>query len=245
MGLIGKLMSACLKKEKRPFCSAIVVAAGQSTRMHGENKIFSDLYGMPVIAHTLSAIQASEYIDEIVVVTREENIVAVADICAANNISKTTKIVCGGAERADSVLIGTVEASPKAELLAIHDAARPLVTQNVIADVVLAAARFGAAITAIPVHDTLKKIKNGVVVETIDRSEVFSVQTPQVFRADLLKAALHNAKKNKINITDDSMAAEAIGITVHVTSGSFENIKITTPEDLFVAETIIIKRNSI
>lgn len=245
MGIIGKLITSRIKKEKRPFCSAVVVAAGQSQRMGGENKLFLDLCGIPVIAHTLMAIQSSEYIDEIVIVTREENIVKMADLCATYKIGKATKIVCGGAERIDSVLIGAVESSPEAELMAVHDGARPLVTSEVIADAVRNATRFGSAVPAIPVYDTLKKVKNGMIVKTIDRSEVFAVQTPQVFQIDVLKAALQNAKKKKLVVTDDSMAAEAMGIAVKISRGSAENIKITTPNDLAVAEAIIEKRGKI
>lgn len=242
MGIFGKLFSAYMKKEKRPFCSAIIVAAGQSRRMGGEDKIFSELCGSPVIIHTLMAFQESDYIDEIIVVARDEAIARIADICAEKNLNKVMKIVCGGEKRIDSVLIGVTEASSEAELLAIHDGARPLVTSEIIAGTVKDAVRFGAAAPAVSVHDTLKRAKNGIITETVDRSEIFAVQTPQVFRSSVIKAALQNAKTKGQNVTDDCMAAEAMGVSIKLSQGSFENIKITTPDDLTVAEAIIRKR---
>lgn len=242
MGIFGKLLSAYVKKERRPFCSAVIVAAGQSRRMGGEDKIFSDLCGLPVIVRTLMTFQSSEYIDEIIVVTRENSVSRIAELCETANISKVSKIVCGGDERIDSVLAGTAAASPSAELLAIHDGARPLVTPDIIEDTLKDATRFGAAAPAVKVHDTLKRAKNGIITETVDRSEIFAVQTPQVFRAPIIKAALQNAKKKALEVTDDCMAAEAMGVSIKLSQGSIENFKITTPKDLLAAAAVVEKR---
>lgn len=242
--IISKLASAFIKKSKKPFCTAVVVAAGSSSRMGGEDKIFTELGGIPVLAHSLTTLQNVSCISEIVIVTREENIVPAADLCAGFGITKATKIVAGGAERADSVLIGVSESSPKADLIAVHDGARPFVTAKIITDTVEKAHTHKAAAPYVPVNDTIKTVKNGVVVKTLDRSTLAAMQTPQVFAADLLKAALQNAKTKGALVTDDCSAVELLGATVYLTDGSFENIKITRQADIAVAESILKARGN-
>ncbi|MGM9522068.1 MAG: 2-C-methyl-D-erythritol 4-phosphate cytidylyltransferase [Oscillospiraceae bacterium] len=241
-GLFNRLFKSFRDSENRPFCTAIVAAAGSSSRMGGEDKLFAELDGIPVIAHTLMQLQESAYINEIVVVTQEKSIVPIADICAAYGIDKATKIVCGGSERLDSVLIGTLEASSEAEFLAVQDGARPLVTQEVISAAMEAAYKGNAAAPAVPVSDTIKTAENGFVTSTPDRSKLFAVQTPQVFRTEILKAALQNAKDKGLSVTDDCSAVEALGVAVALSTGSHENIKITTPVDITVAEAILDAR---
>lgn len=192
-----------------------------------------------VIAHTLRALECCPYIHEIVIVTREDMIVPLAQLCADYSISKVSKVVLGGETRAHSVRLGMLEISERASLIAIHDAARPLVTQEVLAEVIQTAARSGAAAPAIPVKDTIKRATDGIVEETPNRSELFAVQTPQVFEADLIRAALHQAIEQNIPLTDDCSAVERLGMKVTLTRGSEENIKITTPTDLIVAEAIL------
>lgn len=226
-----------------PYCTAVVAAAGSSTRMQGEDKIMLPLQDEPVIVHTLRALEACPYIHEVIVVTREDLIVPIAKLCSDYFLSKVSKVIVGGETRAHSVRLGVLEASPKAKLIAIQDGARPLVTQEVLEEVMLTAAKCGAAAPAIPVKDTIKRAANGIVEETPDRSELFAVQTPQVFEADLIRAALHQAVEENIPVTDDCSAVERLGMKVTLTQGSEENIKITTPTDLIVAEALLIGRD--
>lgn len=193
----------------------------------------------PVILHTLRALEICPYIQEIVVVTREDLIVPISKLCADYFLSKVSKVVLGGETRAHSVRLGVLEVSDKARLIAVQDGARPLVTPQVLERVVLAAAKCGAAAPAIPVKDTIKRAVAGIVEETPDRTELFAIQTPQVFEADLIRAALHRVVEENIPITDDCSAVEQLGMKVTLTEGSDENIKITTPTDLILAESLL------
>lgn len=229
------------KQKNEPYCAAIVAAAGSSTRM-GQDKIMLDLAGEPVIVHTLRALELCPHIHEIVVVTREELIVPISKLCADAGLTKVSKVILGGATRVHSVRLGTLEVSERAELIAIQDGARPLVTQRVLSEVIQTAAKCAAAAPAIPVKDTLKRASDGIVQETPDRSEFYAVQTPQVFEADLIRAALHQAVEQELPITDDCSAVERLGMKVTLTAGSEENIKITTPTDLIIAEALLAGR---
>ncbi len=242
--IIAKVLGRAVTWNKLPFGTAIVAAAGSSERMEGEDKLFADLCGLPVLGWSLRALEASPNVHEIIVVTREDSIVPTADLCAELEITKATKILCGGEDRLSSVLIGLAEASPDAEYIAVHDGARPLVTEEIVADAFSKAYKYNAACPGVPVNDTVKRVSDGFVTDTPDRSAVYAVQTPQVFSADVLKAALHNAKIKKLKITDDCGAAEAIGIKPAVSLGSYENIKITRPVDLKLAEAIIEARRA-
>ena len=226
------------EEESQLFCSAIVPAAGSSSRMGGENKLFATIGGVPVLARTLLALSQSEQIGEIVVAAREEDLLTVADLCRAYDITKPMKVVIGGASRAESVMCALQECAPNATLVAIHDAARPLVTREVIDAAIEKAETCYAAAPAVCVKDTIKIAENGVVKATPDRSTLFAVQTPQVFDRDLLTGALRAALDRGMPITDDCSAVELLGKEVYLTQGSYENIKITTPEDLPVAEAI-------
>ena len=232
------------KQARLPYCAAVVAAAGSSARMGGEDKIMLPLMGEPVIVHTLRALEYCPYIQEIIVVTREELIVPLSKLCADYFLTKVSKVLLGGDTRTRSVRLGVAEVSDKAELIAIHDGARPLVTPEVLEDVILTAARCAAAAPAIPVKDTIKRAADGVVTETPDRSELFAVQTPQVFEADLIRAALQQAVEEDVPLTDDCAAVERLGMKVTLTRGAAENIKITTPSDLAVAEALLQWRES-
>lgn len=230
------------KEDRIPYCAAIVPAAGSSSRMGGDDKIMLSLQGVPVIIHTLRALEFNPYIQEIVVVTREDLIVPIANLCAEYAIRKVTKVIAGGATRAHSVRLGLMEVSERAELVAIHDGARPLLTQSVLEDAVRTAAKTGAAAPAIPVKDTIKRAADNVVIDTPDRSQLFAVQTPQVFQADLIRAALHSAIEESVFVTDDCSAVERLGMKVTLTAGSDENLKITTPTDMVIAEALLSRR---
>lgn len=237
-GLLRRLLGEKDIERPRPFCSAIVVAAGRSERFGAENKMFAKLGGMPVLAHSLLTFEKSVCISEIIVVVRPENIVTVGDLCKDFGITKANKVILGGAERSASALLGLTEASREAEFAAIHDGARPNVTGKIIEDALEAAIKYNAAAPAVPVNDTVKSAKNNIVTKTLDRKNLFAVQTPQIFNIDLIKAALHKVVSENIPVTDDCMAVELMGASVYLTQGSFENIKITTSADLIIAEAV-------
>lgn len=203
-----------------------------------------ELAEVPVIVHTLRALDHCPYIHEIIVVTRQELLVPISKLCAEYVLTKVRKVVVGGATRAESVYMGIREVSEQARLIAIQDGARPLVSQDVLQEVILTAEKCGAAAPAIPVKDTIKQAENGVVTETPDRAKLFAVQTPQVFEADLIRAALHKIVEERLPVTDDCSAVELLGMKVTLTQGSDENIKITTPADLILAEALLQWRDA-
>ena len=233
-----------VQDKTRPFCTAIVPAAGSSTRMGGQDKLLADLCGTPVLMRTLCAIDKTELVDEIIVATRPD-LLTVADLCSRCGLHKPVKVVLGGPTRAQSVLAAAVEANPKAGLLAVHDAARPLVDPAEFDEIIRFACRTNAAAPAVPVTDTIKTADptDGRVLSTPDRSTLFAVQTPQVMEASLLKAALQSAIDAGVELTDDCSAVERLGKEVYLATGSRENIKITTPLDLLIAEAILRGRD--
>ena len=220
-----------------PRCAAVVPAAGSSRRMSGEDKIFMSLSGVPVLYRTVAVLAQCEYIEEIVVAVRDDSVQRAAELL--KDIDKVTFIIAGGDERLDSVAAAVGSVSKKAKYIIVHDGARPLVTTEIIDDAVKAAKTYGASACAVPVKDTIKIADRGVVKNTPDRSTLFAVQTPQVFDADLLRCALKNAQDKDLTVTDDCMAVEALGGTVLLSKGSYENIKITTPSDIPAAEAIL------
>ena len=238
MGIFGRMKKE-LRKAKQPKASAVIVAAGSSRRMQGVDKICADLGGSPVILRSIAAFEASPFIDEIIVVTREDLIPVVGRLCADFGMKKVRCVVKGGDNRVESVQRGLMHISREAELAAIHDGARPLVTPEVIERTVTLAAETGAAIPAVPVKDTIKKVVDGVICATPQRSELFAAQTPQIFKADVLKAALTKAVDEQLEITDDASAVELLGMSVSITEGDECNIKITTQADLILAEAIL------
>lgn len=223
-------------EEKR--CGGIIVAAGSARRMQGIDKMLEPLMGIPVLLHTVRALAASPRIGSIYIVTREDLIPVVESLCRGEE--KLRKVLPGGESRGESVLCGL--AAAREELVAIHDGARPLVTAQIIDETIAAAERWGAAAPAIPVHDTVKIAKNGIVTETPDRSTLFAVQTPQVFRRCEIEEAIRHGLQEGLPLTDDCSAAEYAGQTVRLTNGSVENIKITVPTDLLLAEAILKER---
>ena len=241
MSLLQKMFGK-RRKQTRPYCAALIAAAGSSTRYGGENKLLQPLDGIPVLVRTLLAIDSTQGIDEIIIAAREDELLHDAELCKAFGIRKPVKVIVGGATRTESVLRAALEASSEAEFFAVQDGARPLVTPALIDEVIAAAWTHLAAAPAIPVRDTIKVAHNALVERTPDRSTLFAVQTPQVFSADLLKAALQSALTDGATITDDCSAVERIGKEVYLTEGSEENLKITTPLDLVIAEAILQRR---
>ena len=231
---------AIREKIGRPYCAAIIVAAGASTRMAGTNKILTVLENLPVICRTVNVFDKCSMIDEIIVVTQKELLEKVSRYLKA--YEKMRMVVAGGETRTDSVMAGLAAVSDRAQLVAVHDGARPLVTGEVICRTVTKAKKFAAAAPAVRVKDTIKVSSDGSVEETPDRSTLYAVQTPQVFDRDLLAAALLNAREKGLSITDDCSAVEALGMPVQLTDGDEENLKITTPLDLDLAALILHRR---
>ena len=230
--------------DERPACSAVVLAAGSSSRM-GSDKILARLCELPVLARTLMAFQTSDCVQEIVVVTTAEKLAEVTELCREYNFGKVSKVVTGGKTRAESALTGVSEVSGRAQLIAIHDGARPLVTEELIRRTVETAAEKYAAVPAIRSTDTLKTSDDsGAVCGTVDRETTWRIQTPQVFKADLIKGALTKAMKQNLPLTDDSSAMELLGVKTYLVEGDEENIKLTKPLDLILAEAIIRDRRT-
>ncbi|MBR5203060.1 MAG: 2-C-methyl-D-erythritol 4-phosphate cytidylyltransferase [Clostridia bacterium] len=226
----------------KKYVSAVIVSAGNSTRMGGINKQFLEINGVPVLVHTLQVFDESDHIDEIVVVTRESDIEDVKALITSHNINKVSKVVKGGETRQISVLNGVVSTSDDADYVAIHDGARPLVTTKVIDDTLEQAILYGAAATGVRVKDTVKQVndKNDIVA-TPDRSYLRFIQTPQIFDKSLYIDAVNTVENSK-DFTDDCMLIEAYGQIVRFVDGDYENIKITTPEDVELAESYLKRR---
>lgn len=235
-----KLLNLFKKSEtKEPHCSAVIVAAGSSQRM-GSDKLMMKLGEIPVLARTLKAFQSSPLVDEIVVVTRLDKLQEIADLCKEYGIDKVSRVIAGGKTRTESALAGVSEVSSSAKLIAIHDGARPLVTADVILRTVYAAAEHMAAAPAVPSVDTLKAVDaEGCIIGTVDRETTLRIQTPQIFRAELIKGALTKAVEKGMTLTDDCAAAEMMGVRAKTVLGDEDNIKITTPRDMLFAAEIL------
>ena len=218
-------------------CGAVIVAAGNASRMGGIDKVMAPLGGEPMILRTVRTFQESDVIREIVVVTREDLIEKITALCAG--FDKVRAVVKGGNDRTESVQAGLNTLSKGMQLVAVHDGARPLITEAVIDRTVRAAHTYGAAAPAIPVKDTIKIAAGGLVKTTPDRNTLRAVQTPQVFDFDLLRAALKKAKQTGAAITDDCSAVELLGMSVKLVEGDEHNIKVTTPMDLKIAEMLM------
>ena len=218
-------------------CGAVIVAAGTASRMEGIDKVMALLDGEPMIVHTVRAFQNCDAIREIVIVTRQELIVPIMDLC--HGFEKVKAVMVGGETRQASVEIGLGVLSKEMKLAAVQDGARPLITCEVIDRTVRAAHTYGAAAPAVAVKDTIKEVRGGIVSSTPDRSTLRAVQTPQVFDVDLLKGALRKARLDEAAVTDDCSAVERLGMSVKIVEGDERNIKVTTPMDLKVAQMLL------
>ena len=234
---ITKLTKPARKLLPLKKCGAVVVAAGSASRMGGIDKVMAPLGGEPMIVRSVRTLQSCDAVSEIVIVTREDLILPIQKICSG--FHKVKAVVVGGSSRQESVHLGLNALSPDMKLAAIHDGARPLVTWQVVDRVIRAAHTYGAAAPAIPVKDTIKVVKGGVVTSTPDRSTLQAVQTPQVFDFDLLRAAHKKAEEDKAQVTDDCSAVERMGMGVRIVEGDERNLKVTTPMDLKIAEMLL------
>jgi 2-C-methyl-D-erythritol 4-phosphate cytidylyltransferase len=221
--------------------SAIIVAAGKGTRM-GANagKLFLEVAGRPVIAHTWARFERAACIDEIILVVRDGLQSTYAELAAKYRFGKPFRITGGGAERQDSVWNGLHVLSPDARLVAIHDGARPLVTAELIAATLEAARAHGAAVAAQRVTDTIKTSDDGrTIAHHLDRQRLWAVQTPQTFRVEIIRRALAAAKERGLSLTDDTAACDLIGQTVRLVPCETPNPKVTVPADLPYVEGLL------
>ena len=242
MSVIDKFFK--FKTNAEDFCTAVIVAAGNSQRM-GRDKIMMQLGDRPVIAHTLAAFQNSEHIDEIIVVTKYERLQEIADICHDYKIEKASRIVLGGKSRAESALLGVLQADEKATLIAIHDGARPFASPALIDRTVNSAKSNHAVAPAVYATDTVRIVNaKGVAVSTPDRNTVALIQTPQVFDAGIIKNALTKAVEKSLPVTDDCSAVEATGVKVTIVAGEQTNVKLTSSTDVYLAEKILADRGA-
>mgnify|MGYP004478104207 FL=1 len=243
---MGTLFDKLLRRRgSHPYCAALVPAAGRSRRMGGTDKLTALLGGEPVLHRTLWALDNARLVDEIVVAASPDRLEEIAALCVRAGVKKPLRMVEGGDSRAQSVLMAALAASDRCELLAVHDGARPLIRGEQVDDMVRLGQKTYAAAPALPVTDTVKVADTaGVVQSTPDRRSLYAVQTPQVFQANLLKAALQSAVEANAEITDDCSAVERLGKTVYLVPGWRENIKITTQEDLMLAETFLREREN-
>ena len=219
------------------YCGAVIVAAGTASRMGGIDKVMALLKGEPMIVRTVLTFENCDAIKEIVIVTRPDLILPISGLCSG--FKKVKAVVAGGSSRQESVGLGLNALSDKVKLVAIQDGARPLITDEVIDRTVRAAHSYGAAAPAIPVKDTIKVVKGGLVLATPDRATLQAVQTPQVFDLQMLRGALKKADENGDAVTDDCSAVELLGMNVKIVEGDERNIKVTTPMDLKIAELLL------
>jgi 2-C-methyl-D-erythritol 4-phosphate cytidylyltransferase len=220
---------------------AIIAAAGQGTRMAGKRpKQFLELAGTPIILHTLKAFEQCEVIEEIIVVTGAEEAADFISLANKHGLRKIAAVVPGGATRAESVLQGLrAVKEAAAEIVAVHDGVRPLVTPDEIARTVEAAEHEGAAILVSAPVDTIKEVRDGAVVRTLRRTDLRLALTPQCFRYKLLRRAYEDVDVSDPELTDESSLVERLGVRIVAVEGSARNIKITRPEDLLVAEALL------
>jgi 2-C-methyl-D-erythritol 4-phosphate cytidylyltransferase len=205
--------------------------------MGGISKILMPVNGLPLIGHTLRALEACGDIQEIIVAAREDEVELIAGLCRRLDIHKVSRILQGGETRPLSVMIALMET--KADIVAIHDGARPCVTPALCKTVIAKAIQVGAAIPALPVTDSTKIVADGKISQSIDRAAFYTVQTPQCFEAGLIKGALAKALQAGLELTDDSAAVEALPYPVHIVLGETNNIKVTTADDLLIASALL------
>ncbi len=223
------------------YVSVVIVAAGKGTRMNMEtNKQFIEIGGLPVLASTILKFENCCYVDEIILVVNDKDIIyCKSNIIDVYDIRKVKVITLGGPNRQDSVYNGLLEVEKSCDIVMIHDGARPFVKEDTIIENIAAACEYGAVCTAVPVKDTIKSSdEEGFVSDTLDRRFLWSVQTPQTFKYDIICKSHKKAKEEGYLGTDDAILAEKAGYKVKLVMGSYDNIKITTQEDLVIGEAI-------
>ncbi len=220
------------------FTSAVILAAGNGTRFGGDvKKQYAEVLGVPCVVHSLRAFESSPFINEIILVGDSEVLTSLVE---AYGISKVSAVVSGGATRQESAARGFDAVNKKCSHVALHDAARCLITPDIIEAVVRAAYKYRAAAAAHACEDTVKQCdKDGIVEKTIDRDKIWTVQTPQVFDADVYRVAAYMAIRDGATVTDDCMLCERLGFKVKMVECGRENIKLTSPADLRLCEALL------
>ena len=237
------LRAASGKTDKKYLTSAVILAAGSSTRMGGESKQFIELCGMPVVARTVKTFDECDMIDEIIIVCKKQELELYSDFSSKFDLKKPIKIIEGGNTRQESARCGVDAVSSKSKFIAIQDAARCLITDELIRKVCHAAYLHGGAIMAIKAVDTVKIAdKNAFIESTPDRNFTGQAQTPQVFKTNAFRAATYVARDEEFEGTDDASLLEHIRIPVKLVEGSRENLKVTEPLDIVIARAILAKR---
>lgn len=220
--------------------AAVIVCGGSSSRMNGVNKIFAPICGVPVAARTVSAFEKCGAVDSIIIVVKQDDLLRMQQLCESSGFKKVTDIVPGGSCRQASVACGMERVADDTSVVLVHDGARPFVSKACIERVVDAAYKYSAAAPAVRLKDTVKYVRqDGLVLSTPDRNSLAAVQTPQGFRADLYKEALRRFEGELESFTDDCSIMERMGNAVYIVDGEYENIKITTAEDLLYAEFLL------
>lgn len=219
--------------------SVIIAAAGHAERMQGLNKQLAMLKGKPVIAYSMLAFQDVEEVSEIIVAARECDADIIANIALDNGITKFAGCAGGGETRQQSVINALKLVSGETTLIAVHDAARPLVNSDNIRQCIKDASIFGGAVLGVPVKDTIKHVEGGMICDTPDRSKLYITQTPQIFKKKYYFDGVNFAAEHDLDFTDDCQLVEAMGVKINMTPSDYKNIKITTPEDMAIAEAIM------
>ncbi|MEF7496138.1 2-C-methyl-D-erythritol 4-phosphate cytidylyltransferase [Lysinibacillus sphaericus] len=220
----------------------VLPAAGSGKRMGaGQNKLFLKLLKKPILIHTLEVFQQDPFCTGIWLAVKPEERIYIQELLDEYRITKVKGLPDGGAERQHSVH-SCMKEMEQVDIVLVHDAARPFITHAIIANLVQSAHDFGAAIAGVRAKDTMKKVRNGVIEETVDRDSLWMIQTPQAFRYDLIVEAEDVAEKVGFLGTDEAMLVERLGHTVHIVESSYENVKMTTQEDLLFGEAILRKR---
>lgn len=231
------------KKAEKPFISVIIAAGGASARMGGENKLLQEINGLTVLEHTLLAFENCPEIDEIIIAAKSDMVVEYGNLASRCRAEKVKHIICGGKTRLATVYNAMAHVDPCAAFVAVHDGARPCITPHEITRVLEAAISHSAAVALAPINDTVKRMDGDLIISTEDRSRLFSAQTPQCADKALLYAALKKALTVSPPVTDESLALENMGVKPFGVVLSGENIKITTPVDLILAEIILSNRD--
>ncbi|MCR5165678.1 MAG: 2-C-methyl-D-erythritol 4-phosphate cytidylyltransferase [Oscillospiraceae bacterium] len=224
--------------------SVIIAAAGSASRMNGVPKQLALLRGKPVIAYSMEVFQRIDEISEIIVAAKKEHSDTIRQTAEKYGITKLTAVTEGGATRQSSVINALKCVSKETSLIAVHDAARPLVSEEYVRSCIHDASVFGGATLGVPVRDTIKVADDGFVTDTPDRSRLYIIQTPQIFIKKYYFAGVNFALDHELDFTDDCQLAEAVGTKIHITVSDYKNIKLTTPEDIDIAEAILGKSDT-
>lgn len=219
--------------------SAIIACGGSSTRMNGINKQLLKLDSIPVCIRSMLAFEGIEQVSEIIVSAREQDIPVIEKLAENYKITKFKCAIKGGETRQQSVFAAFMQTDKSTRYIAVHDGARPLVDPENIKKCIRDASVFGGAVLGVPVKDTVKLVDGGMIVDTLDRRKLYSIQTPQIFRRDIYVKGINFAQDNELDFTDDCQLAEAVGAKINLTVSDYRNIKITTPEDMAVAEVLL------